>query len=196
MPSRPPIVALCVVVAASLAVGKSASAASPSPTGEVTYLVERLGPGPDSLNPSVGPSSDCSGAFQRLRLTTAEGKPAGVGTACFVRLGSRAYEDLYSLELTLRLAGGTIRAVAGTSFAHDQNGQPIFNGPDYCSLMVAFGGFETIEALGCAGLITSATGLFASHDGWVTYRYTWSDDVFTPEGPIWVLQPTITIDFS
>ncbi len=184
------------LLAAVVAAGAAPPAhAAPVTQGSLTLQLLSIPAG------NVGPAqieSEAGCANQgrdRFLVTDTDGHPNGSATFCATRLAQSSEPLLFALDaqLTLHLGGGTISVNPGASYLVDSPpGSPAFAGPDYCWSRYDPGS----ASLSCAGMITSATGVYRGASGWVTYQWFWVNA--QPGGPsfYWLQEPTITIDFS
>jgi len=167
-----------VAVAAPMSLCSTARAAAPSVT-DVVFAVEGLSDGNLMLYPYSGTTSECSG-FHRLRLTTAEGKTAGVGEVCFNQIGFIPYTDYYSWALALHLHGGRLNVSSSDNcYSYYEFGFP---GPG-------------LFGISCSAPVRSATGLFAGRPAQVTFFYRQLIDIYT-QVTTWSPPPAIAIDFT
>jgi hypothetical protein len=183
-----PLALVVAVVAVGAAATPSIATSSPAET-HLSFQLQPIGQEQAAIIGSGRTTTTCP-RFIQFVLVIADQR-AGAGSACFEFLADRTAGTLsvtaYRMTLTLGLAGGTISAVAGTSFIVTSPFQePQFAGPDYCWEVVSVPGYSRGD---CAGAITSAAGVYAGKAGWFTYRW---EHYFSE----WWLPATITIDFS
>jgi hypothetical protein len=160
------LVVVSLLGAAILAASTQAARSTPGPGDTLTFTLQPVSV--MALTTQFGRSTADCPALVKFRVRDGSGKNQGMGTGCFTSLGTPApHLEAFLLDLSLQLRGGSIEAVAGTSFLG--SGPPFFSGQDSCLQFEATAGQPDLQSTDCSAAITAADGVFTGLTGWVTY---------------------------